>query len=169
MKHMGKETTIYVPQEFKQKLKQLSERTGKVQWRVLLDALTLYESTLRRPKTKEELPIVDKIVWYIQKVSMSIGALKENPSEANLEKTMKTISQIRERLNVDTALLERAVVDYVRLVSNAPQDPIEKHRVLDEAVMEVNMALKSVLLEIVYTHILKEEEASQSVSQASEA
>jgi hypothetical protein len=166
---MGKETTIYVPQEFKQKLKQLSERTGKVQWRVLLDALTLYESTLRRPKTKEELPIVDKIVWYIQKVSMSIGALKENPSEANLEKTMKTISQIRERLNVDTALLERAVVDYVRLVSNAPQDPIEKHRVLDEAVMEVNMALKSVLLEIVYTHILKEEEASQSVSQASEA
>jgi hypothetical protein len=166
---MGKETTIYVPVEFKRKIKELSERTGKAQWRILLDALALYESTLRKPKMKEELPVVDKVVWYMQKLSMSIGALKENPSEANLEKTMKTIQQVKERLGVDTSLLERAVVDYVKLTSNTPQDPIEKHRVLDEATMEVNMALKSVLLEIVYRWILKEEEASRSVSQASEA
>jgi hypothetical protein len=166
---MGKETTIYVPQEFKQKIKQLSERTGKAQWRILLDAITLYESTLRRPKTKEELPIVDKIVWYMQKLSMSIGALKENPSEENLARTLNTIRQVKERLLVDTGLLERAVLDYVKLVKNTAKDPIEKHRLEDEAKMEINMALKSTLLEIVYTHILKEEEASQSVSQASEA
>jgi len=166
---MGKETTIYVPVEFKQKVKELSERTGKAQWRLLLDALSLYESTLRRPKTKEELPIVDKVVWYMQKLAMSIGALKETPSEENFNKTMKTIQQIKERLQVDTGLLERAVTDYVRLAGSAPQDPVSRHRFLDEATMEVNMALKSVLLEIVYTHILKEEEASQSGSQASEA
>jgi hypothetical protein len=166
---MGKETTIYVPVEFKQKIKELSERTGKAQWKVLLDALTLYESTLRRPKTKEELPVVDKVVWYMQKLSMSIGALKENPSEENLARTLNTIKQVKERLLVDTSLLERAIIDYVKLVSSAPQDPIEKHRVLDEARMEINMALKSVLLEIVYTHILKEEEISQSGSRASEA
>ena len=166
---MGKETTIYVPVEFKQKIKELSERTGKAQWRLLLDALTLYESTLRKPRVKEELPVVDKVVWYMQKLAMSIGALKENPSGENLNKTMKTIQQIKERLQVDTGLLERAVIDYVRLAGSAPQDPVSRHRFLDEATMEVNMALKSVLLEIVYTHILKEEEASQSGSQASEA
>jgi hypothetical protein len=166
---MTKETTIYVPVEFKQKIKELSERTGKAQWRILLDAIALYESTLRKPKMKEELPVVDKVVWYMQKLSMSIGALKENPSEANLEKTMKTIQQVKERLGVDTSLLEHAVVDYVKLVSNAPQDPIEKHRLEDEARMEINMALKSVLLEIVYKWILKEETASQSAPQASEA
>jgi hypothetical protein len=166
---MGRETTIYVPAEFKRKIKELSERTGKPQWKVLLDAITLYESTLRRPKTKEELPIVDKVVWYMQKLSMSIGALKENPSEENLARTLNTIRQIKERLLVDTSLLERAVIDYVKLTSNPPSDPVERHRVEDEARMEINMALKSVLLEIVYTHILKEEEASQSVSQASEA
>jgi len=170
---MGKETTIYVPVEFKRKIKELSERTGKAQWRLLLDALALYESTLRKPRVKEELPTVDKVVWYMQKISMSVGALKENPSEENLNKTMKTIQQIKERLQVDTGLLERAVVDYVRLAGSAPQDPVSRHRFLDEATMELNMALKSVLLEIVYTHILKEEEAeeeaSQSGSQASEA
>jgi hypothetical protein len=154
---MGKETTIYVPQEFKSKVKELSERSGKPQWKVLLEAITLYEATLRRPKMKEELPIVDKVVWYIQKLSMSIGALKENPSEENLARTLNTIRQVKERLLVDTGLLERAVVDYVKLVSSAPQDPVEKHRVLDEARMEINMALKSVLLEIVYKWVLKEE------------
>jgi len=166
---MGKETTIYVPVEFKRKIKELSERTGKAQWRLLLDALALYESTLRKPKMKEELPTVDKVVWYMQKLAMSIGALKENPSEENLNKTMKTIQQIKERLQVDTGLLERAVIDYVRLALSAPQDPVSRHRFLDEATMEVNMALKSVLLEIVYRHIFKEEQASQSGSQASEA
>jgi hypothetical protein len=166
---MGKETTIYAPPELKSKVKQLSERTGKPQWKVLMEALALYESILRKPRIKEELPTVDKVVWYMQKISMSIGALKENPSEANLEKTMKTIQQVKERLGVDTALLERAVIDYVKLVSEAPQDPIERHRITDEATMEVNMALKSVLLEIVYKWILKEEATSQSVSRASEA
>jgi hypothetical protein len=166
---MGKETTIYVPVEFKQKIKELSERTGKAQWRLLLDALTLYESTLRKPRVKEELPVVDKVVWYMQKLAMSIGSLKENPSEDNLNKTVKTIQQVRDRLGVDTGILERAVTDYVRLAGSAPQDPVSRHRFMDEATMEVNMALKSVLLEIVYTHILKEEEASQSGSQASEA
>jgi hypothetical protein len=166
---MGKETTIYAPPELKSKVKALSERTGKPQWKILLEALALYESTLRRPKAKEELPVVDKVIWYVQKLSMSIGALKENPSEANLEKTMKTIQQVRERLQVDTGLLERAVLDYFKLVKNTARDPVERHRLEDEAKMELNMALKSVLLEVVYKWILKEEEASQSAPQASEA
>jgi hypothetical protein len=170
---MGKSTTIYVPLEFKAKVKELSDRTGKAQWRILLDALTLYESQLRQPKIKEELPVADKVVWYMQKLSMSIGALKENPSEENLSKSMKTIQQVRDRLGVDTSLLEKAARDYASLVTSAPQDPITRHGYLDEATMEVNMALKSVLLEIVYKWILKEESkegvASQSVSQASQA
>jgi len=163
-----KGTTIYVPAELKTKIRALSEKTGKVQWKVLLDALALYETTVRRPRVKEELPVVDKVVWYMQKLSMSIGALKENPSDENFSKTFKTIQQVRDRLGVDASLLERAVVDYTRLVRN-PENPTEKHRVIDEATMELNMALKSVLMEIVYKHVFKEEQAGQSGSQASEA
>jgi hypothetical protein len=164
-----KGTTIYVPAELKEKIKALSEKTGKVQWKVLLDALALYETTVRQPRAKEELPVIDKAVWYIQKLSMSIGALKENPSDENFSKTLKTIVQVRDRIGIDTSLLERAVVDYTRLVRNPPESPVEKHRVIDEATMELNMALKSVLMEIVYRNIFKEEQANQSGSQASEA
>jgi len=162
-------SSIYAPPEFKEKIKQLSEKTGKPQWKILLEALALYETSLRKPRAKEELPIVDKVVWYIEKVSMSIGALKENPSDANLQKTMKTISQIRERLKVDTGLLERAVQDFASASKISQKDPIEKHRALDEVTMELNMALKSVLIEIVYRYILKEELSTQEGSQASQA
>ena len=127
----------------------------------MLDALTLYETTLRKPKTKAELPAVDKVLWYIQKLSMSIGALKDNPSQANLLKAQKTIEQIRERLKVDTKLLELAINDYARL--------IEKKEKRDEANLEINMALKSVLLEIVYNYILREQEPNQAGSPSAQS
>jgi len=150
-------SSIWVPREFKERLATLSRRYGKPQWKILLDALAMYEAYFRKSRGKEELPKVDKVVWYIEKLSMSVGAFKENPSKENLEKSMKTLAQVRERLQVDTSLLERALNDYFKLVGSLPEDPVERHTALDEAVMEVNMALKSVLIEIVYRHILKEE------------
>jgi hypothetical protein len=161
----SKHSSIYAPPEFKEKIKYLSEKTGKPQWKILLEALALYETSLRKPRAKEELPIVDKVVWYIEKLCMSVGALKENPSDANLQKTMKTVSQIRERLGVNTSLLEKAVQDYVSVVKRLPEDPAEKHVALDEFTIELNMALKSVLIEIVYRYILKEELPQQQEQQ----
>ena len=163
-----KGTTIYAPPELKEKLKRLSEKTGRTQWRILLEALELYETSLRKPRAKEELPIVDKVVWYIEKLAMSVGALKENPSSENLQKTTKTISQVRERLKVDTAILERAVADFIKAVNTKASNGAEKHAMLDEATIELNMALKSVLIEIVYTYILKEksEKVEQSQGQS---
>ena len=162
-----KSSTIYAPPELKDKLRRLSEKTGRTQWKILLEALELYETSLRKPKTKEELPVVDKVIWYMEKLAMSIGALKENPSNENLQKTMKTIQQIRERLKVDTAILERAVADFIKAVNTKASNGAEKHAMLDEAVIELNMALKSVLIEIVYTYILKEksEKAEQGQEQ----
>jgi hypothetical protein len=161
----GKGTTIWVPIEFKEKVKALAEKQGKAEWKVLLDAVALYETSLRKPRAKEELPIVDKVIWYIQKLCMSVGELKANPTDENLNRTLKTIQQIKERLQVDTSLLERAVNDYHRLLKGGGRGREDEV----EARMEVNMALKSVLIEIVYKWILKEESANQSVSQAGEA
>jgi len=162
-------STIYAPVELKEKVKQLSDKTRKAQWKVLLDAVALYEATIRKPKTKAELPIVDKVLWYIEKLCMSIGALKENPTGSNLQKSLKTIKQIKERLGIDTALLEKAAADYHKATAASYKDEWEKHYSLDEATTELNMALKSVLLEMAYKHILKEEVPTQSGSQASEA
>jgi hypothetical protein len=159
----GKGGTIWVPIEFKEKVKALAQRQGKAEWKVLLDAVALYETSLRKPRTKEELPVVDKVVWYVQKLAMSIGELKANPAEENLQRTLKTIQQIKERLGVDTSILERAVNDYYKLLRGNKKEREDEV----EARMEVNMALKSVLIEIVFRWILKEELPSQSVSQAS--
>jgi hypothetical protein len=150
----GKGATIWVPLEFKQRVKALAQRLGKAEWRVLLDALSLYETSLRKPKVKEELPIVDKVLWYVEKLCMSVGEFKASPTEENLQRTLKTISQVRERLNVDTSLLERALTDYTRMLKEREGEV--------EARMEVNMALKSVLVEITYKWILREELPTQS-------
>jgi hypothetical protein len=157
----GKGSTIWVPNEFKAKVKALSKKYGKAEWKVLLDALALYETSIRKPKLKEELPVIDKVIWYIEKLSMSVGELKANPTDENLNRTMKTIQQIKERLGADTSILERAINDYYRLLKNnnkARDDEVE-------ARLEVNMALKSVLIEIVFRWILKEEMPSQSTGQ----
>ena len=166
-KGRGRGTTIWVPPEFKEKVKQLAQKQGKAEWKVLLDAIALYETSIRKPRVKEELPIVDKVVWYIEKLCMSVGEFKASPSEENLNRTLKTVSQVRERLGVDTSLLERALLDYHRLLKSNKKDVVERREDEVEARMEVNMALKSVLLEIVFRWILKEELPSQSGSQAS--
>jgi response regulator RpfG family c-di-GMP phosphodiesterase len=162
VKGRGKGATIWVPGEFKERVKAHAQKQGKAEWKVLLDALALYETSLRKPRAKEELPVVDKVVWYVQKLAMSIGELKANPTEENLQRTMKTIQQIKERLGVDTALLERALTDYIRLLKGNRKEREDEV----EARMEVNMALKSVLIEIVFKWILKEELPSQSASQS---
>jgi hypothetical protein len=154
----GKGATIWVPLEFKQRVRQLAQKQGKAEWRVLLDALSLYETSLRRPKVKEELPVVDKVLWYIEKLCMSVGEFKASPTEENLQKTMRTVSQVRERLGVDTSLLERALTDYARMLKGNKGEGEEEA----EARMEVNMALKSVLVEITYKWILREELPTQS-------
>jgi len=161
----GKGATIWVPIEFKEKVKALAQKQGKAEWKVLLDAIALYEASLRKPRVKEELPIVDKVLWYIEKLCMSVGEFKANPSEENLQRTLRTVSQVKERLGIDTSLLERALIDYSRMVKGSNKSREEEA----EARMEVNMALKSVLIEITYKWILKEELPSQSVSRAGEA
>lgn len=162
-------STIYAPAELKDRIDALAAKTGKPRWKIVLEAIALYETSIRAPRSKEELPVVDKVIWYIQKVAMSIGALKENPSESNLAKTMKTIEQIKERLGVDTRILERAVRDYMATARREYQDQVARHADMDEVTMELNMALKSVLIEIMYRYILKEELATQAVPRASQA
>jgi predicted transcriptional regulator len=153
----SKGTTIYVPHELKERIDSLAKRYNKDRWKIVLEALSLYETSIRRARVKEELPVVDKAIWYIQKLAMSIGILKASPTKENLQKTVKTIAQVRGRLQINTTMLERAIEDYVNAMSAQIDDPSRRHDVIDEATMELNMALKSVLIEIVYRWILKEE------------
>jgi len=148
----SKGSTVWVPREFKDRLVALSEKLKKCQWKVLLDALAFYETSLRKPKVKAELPVLDKIIWYVQKLCLSVGRFKERPCDENLARTLKTVSQVSERLGVDCSLLARALEEYLAFFKSG----LSNHEKMDEVDLELNMALKSVLLEIFYRHIFQE-------------
>ena len=76
-------TTIKVPKEIRDKIREISESEGRAYWRVLTEAISFYVTQKKKPRVKEDLPALDKCSWYIAKVSMSVGALKENPNESN--------------------------------------------------------------------------------------
>ncbi|MCD6359455.1 MAG: hypothetical protein J7M38_01240, partial [Armatimonadetes bacterium] len=105
-------TTVKVPVEIRNKIKTLSQKTGKAYWKTLLNALSLYESQLKKPKLKEELPTIDKVSWYIVKLSSSMGIFKANPSQQNYERFLRTIEQVEKRLEIDLSLLKRVARDY---------------------------------------------------------
>lgn len=135
-------TTILVPVELRDKVKELALRENKSQWKILEEAIGLYYTQKKRPKIKEALPIHDKVIWYIIKVSMSVGAFKENPTAENLSKLEKTVNQIAQRLkwvpyNTASLLLKTAKI-YL--------DSDDQSR--KKASGEVNMALKMMVTDI---------------------
>jgi predicted DNA-binding protein len=140
---------IYVPPEFKVRLDLLSRRYGKTKWKILLDALSLYETSLRKPKAKQELPNLEKGIWYVMKLCMSVGAFKTKPDDASLQQTMKTVTQIKERLKIDTSLLEKVLQDYLAYA--------KANKLSGDVFMELNETLKLVVTDIVYNYMLKEE------------
>jgi len=131
-------TTIKVPRELRDKLREVSEREDKAYWKVVIEALSFYVAQKRKATLKEQLPKLDKASWYIAKCAMSVGALKENPSEANLQYLKRTLAQIEERLGVDTKLLARVAEEYARLKSV-------------KARVELNGTLKMLIVDIIST------------------
>jgi hypothetical protein len=55
------------------------------------------------PRFVDEMPIpeeVDRVAWYITKISASWGSLRENPSPENLSRFVKTVNQVAQRLGI---------------------------------------------------------------------
>jgi len=137
-------TTIKIPVELRDMIMRVAEKENKPAWKVVLNALSFYWEQKQKPRLKEDAPIIDKVSWYIAKVSMSVGEFKANPTNENLERLKKTASQIQERLGVDVALLIRAAEAYMR-------DPNTDNR------MELNAALKMLILDIIVNKLIREE------------
>jgi hypothetical protein len=156
-------STIYIPDELKERIEFYSKVHGKPMWRVVMDAMTFYEMFYKgklEDKTGEtKFPELAKDVWYIVKLSMAVGALKADTSSQRAEMLQKAIKQVRERLGVDTSLLERAVYDYIQAKldnDNAKANPdLQK-----DAEIELTNALKLTALDILY-HTLSKQNAEK--------
>jgi len=158
-------SSIYVPDELKERIEFYSKVHGKPMWRVVMDAMTFYEMFYKgklEDKTGEtKFPELAKAVWYVVKLSMAVGALKADTSPQRAEMLQRATRQVRERLGVDTSLLERAVYDYIQVkLSN---DGEKTHTDLQkDAEIELTNALKLVVLDILYNTLTEQNAERQN-------
>jgi len=134
-------TTIKIPSELRDQINDLATMLDKPAWKLVLDAVSFFDEQIHKPRLKESLPLVDKVSWYIVKLSTSVAEFKINPTEENFNKLMKTVEQVKERLGVDVDMLVRACEVY------------KKEPSVDNK-MEINAALKIVVFELITEKLL---------------
>jgi len=142
--------SIKVPESLYNKILELAEKLRKPKYAVILDALSFYENIIRKPYRKRDLPRLDKASWYIFKLANSVGAFKENFNLENYQKLLKTLTQINERLGVDTSLLDSILVKL---------DPRKRKNLTTDDKIEINDATKLIISDIIVKLLLEEKES----------
>ena len=110
-------STVKIPITLKNAIKMIGSRLKLPIWKVILISVAYYRAAeLHHFRIKEKEGKFDfgKIAWYVYKVGSSIGSFRENPSKKNYELLSKTLSQLEDRLNIDTAVLRQAMDVYLK-------------------------------------------------------
>jgi len=144
-------TTIRVPKSLARRIRELSEEKGVAMWKILLQLTSFYSSIVKDTRRRDEIPILDKLSWYIVKLSYSISKMKDEPNEENFKWLVKTISQIKDRLNIDVTYILDIAKSY--MATKSKQDLIE-----------LNMAWKQAVLDIFYYGFLRSLKESEESS-----
>jgi len=129
-------TTIRVRRELKNTIQEHAMKLGIPMHKFIAKSIMFFVEQERKPKLKKDLPLIDKVSWYITKLSMSVGRFKENPTEGNLEKLIETANEVSERMEVDTSWIVKAGTDYFK-------------RKDSESSMELNTALKNTVIMLI--------------------
>jgi hypothetical protein len=116
----AKYTAIEVPIAIAERIRSIAERKGRSEWEILLDAIGYYEAQLRAPKKKEKLPAVEKLSWYISKISVGVALFISNPTSESLDTTLRMLEGVRTRLQVDTRVLAQTLELYFKSEDKSP-------------------------------------------------
>ena len=103
---------VRIPQELYTEIKNQAQREKTAAWKILNRSWSYWRSTNRNHHVEHK--DLDKISWYIYKVSASIGELRGFPTPANFEKLDKTLKQIEARLKVNTEKVKLAASQYLK-------------------------------------------------------
>ena len=133
-------STIRVPKEVKQRIDYLREKSGKVTWEVINEAISFYEGFLKRPSVRTSTSNLDKLSWYITKIATSFGAFKENPTEENYRYLEKRVQELKDRFGIEADILIR-LADYYKRTKD---DELRKKIRID-----LNSAFKQVVKELI--------------------
>ena len=134
--------TIAVPQEVKDLLERIKARSGhdKANWKVLVEALSFYDQILGSSHRKMKMDSVEKVSWYITKLSLAYGSFAVNPTEETTSQLVARLQEVEMRTHVNTSVLQKLVNQYTKLENDA-----ERTR----ARIELNQAYKLLIKELI--------------------
>jgi len=124
---------IRIPKEIHEEIKNQARREETAIWKIIVRSWSYWRSTNRNHHVEHRE--LDKIAWYVYKLSSSVGELRGFPNANNLKQLEKTCNQIQKRLGVKTGKILLAAYQYLR-------DPSSKNR------MVLNDSAKSVIFDI---------------------
>lgn len=153
-------TMIRVPEEVRDLVKDIADKDGRAQWKVVLEAVSLYDSFRRRPKTKSKLPLIEKTAWYITKLATSFGAFKENPNEPNFKYLKERVEELRDRLSVDADILLKMAEYYMATNDQALRTKIK---------IDMNTAFKQVVKDLITTQLFELESIVETTETTTES
>jgi len=153
-------TMIRVPEEVRDLVKDIADKDGRAQWKVVLEAVSLYDSFRRRPKTKSKLPLIEKTAWYITKLATSFGAFKENPNEPNFKYLKERVEELRDRLSVDADILLKMAEYYMATNDQSLRTKIK---------IDMNTAFKQVVKDLITTQLFELESIVETTETTTES
>lgn len=121
--------SIYVTPDLKGMIVDLAKMTRKKQVQIIREAVYFYYTQLRQPKIKNYIAKDEKLVWYVTKLAVAVGALKAAPTAENLEAVETAAAQVVERLRVNSNLIS-ALVETAKRYSSASEK--ERQKMLGE-------------------------------------
>ena len=135
---MGRKwTTIKVPKEVADFIREIRERTGKSSWQIIVEALTFYDNMLRERGHFSKSSDVDKAAYYILKLITSASYVKFSKDEESLEKFRKVVEQVSERLKINCEELLPAAEKLIKEKSG-------------KSIHTFNMVLKSCIIKLIF-------------------
>jgi hypothetical protein len=104
-----KTTLIRIPVSLKRELQEKAKQKNVAMWQIILESITTLTRTKAGILPRNEL---DKVSWYIYKISSSFGELRANPTPENKNATLETLSQLHDRLGIEVSDVEIVVKQY---------------------------------------------------------
>jgi hypothetical protein len=126
--------TVKLPSFLHESIQSMSERENRAMWEVIADAFSYYEAQKRQPKLKMELPVLEKLSWYIAKITYGVSFFLAKPTDVNYTITMTTLEETEKRLEVDLKELKYAIAFYKNLKRRSKSKRITVVKVMKIAI-----------------------------------
>jgi len=134
--------SLSVPKEVMSLLRQIKGKSGqnKANWRIIVEALSFYNSVMSSPRKLMKVDNVEKASWYITKLSLAYSNFALNPNQGTYANFKEVCEEIAVRLGIDTSVLLRLADEYSALKDE------EKRK---QKRIEFNQAVKMLVKEII--------------------